>query len=191
MAASQGRKRDHGQVHAIGPRHSSLKQNRHSTYSSIDTSPPTADEPVPFGRKRKRRKADTAEAASRKSHPRPKKIAVNPIKNRIRDLRRQLQNVDIAANVRVGHERELANMEQELMKAEIEKEKNEMIKKYHMVRFFGEAPASTGSDGMLQQQRSRVIDCLRSKLTVYQKGRRPHAVSRRRRKLSRGAMIQL
>jgi len=73
----------------------------------------------------------------------PKKQAhassVNTIKKRIRDVTRRLERSEgLPANVRVEDERALAGYEQELAAAEAEKIRQKMIKKYHMVRFFGE-----------------------------------------------------
>jgi hypothetical protein len=64
--------------------------------------------------------------------------SVNAIKKRIRDVSRRLERADdLPANVRLDDERALAAYEQELAAAETEKNRQKMIKKYHMVRFFG------------------------------------------------------
>lgn len=64
--------------------------------------------------------------------------SVNTIKKRIRDVSRRLERSDsLPANVRVEDERALAAYEDELIAAEAEKVRQKMIKKYHMVRFFG------------------------------------------------------
>ncbi len=79
----------------------------------------------------------------RRIKPPPHKSAarttsVNAIKKRIRDVKRRLERLqDLPADVRVENERALAAYEQELVAAEEEKVKQKMIKKYHMVRFFG------------------------------------------------------
>lgn len=80
----------------------------------------------------------------RRSEPIYKKQAhassVNAIKKRIRDVTRKLERSDsLPANVRAEDERALAQYQQELADAEIEKIRNKMIKKYHMVRFFGKS----------------------------------------------------
>ena len=63
---------------------------------------------------------------------------VNPLKSKIRDVTRVLEHaVDLPAGVRVEKERELAGYRQDLDRALEEKRKQQMIKKYHMVRFFG------------------------------------------------------
>jgi hypothetical protein len=64
--------------------------------------------------------------------------SVNAIKKKIRDVTRKLERSDsLPANVRAEDERALAAYQQELADAEGEKIRNKMIKKYHMVRFFG------------------------------------------------------
>lgn len=64
--------------------------------------------------------------------------SVNAIKKRIRDVRRRLERADdLPANVRHEDERALAAYEQQLAEADAEKTRQKMIKKYHMVRFFG------------------------------------------------------
>jgi hypothetical protein len=64
--------------------------------------------------------------------------SVNTIKKRIRDVTRKLERAeDLPANVRVDDERALATYQQELAAADAEKTRQKMIKKYHMVRFFG------------------------------------------------------
>jgi len=69
--------------------------------------------------------------------------SVNAIKKRIRDVTRKLErSEDLPATVRVEDERALAAYQQELAVAEAEKVRQKMIKKYHMVRFFGTAVLS-------------------------------------------------
>ena len=71
--------------------------------------------------------------------PRPS-TAVNHIKHKIRDLRRTLERSEnLPADVRVEKERALAGYKLDLEKTEHEKKKQLMIKKYHMVRFFGQS----------------------------------------------------
>jgi hypothetical protein len=64
--------------------------------------------------------------------------SVNAIKKRIRDVTRRLDRSEsLPANVRIEDERALTAFQQELASAEAEKIRQKMIKKYHMVRFFG------------------------------------------------------
>jgi len=67
--------------------------------------------------------------------------AVNDIKKQMRNVRRRLEGLaNLPADVRREDERALASYEQELAAAEAEKIRQKMIKKYHMVRFFGMVP---------------------------------------------------
>jgi len=69
--------------------------------------------------------------------------SVNAIKKRIRDVTRKLERgEDLPANIRIEGERALAAYQQELEAAQAEKIRQKMIKKYHMVRFFGMAQNS-------------------------------------------------
>lgn len=64
--------------------------------------------------------------------------SVNAIKKRIRDVTRKLERSDnSSADKKLEDERALAAYQQELAAAEAEKTRQKMIKKYHMVRFFG------------------------------------------------------
>jgi rRNA-processing protein Efg1 len=64
--------------------------------------------------------------------------SVHAVKKRIRDVKRRLERCpNLPANVRVEDERALAVHEQELATALEEKNRQKMIKRYHMVRFFG------------------------------------------------------
>ncbi|KAL8760691.1 MAG: hypothetical protein Q9184_003138 [Pyrenodesmia sp. 2 TL-2023] len=65
-------------------------------------------------------------------------VSVNALKSKIRDVKRVLEHAQkLPLDVRIEKERALAGYNQDLEKAENEKEKQRMIKKYHMVRFFG------------------------------------------------------
>lgn len=64
--------------------------------------------------------------------------SVNAIKKRIRDVTRRLErSEDLPADVKLEDERALVAYQQELAAAEAENIRQKMIKKYHMVRFFG------------------------------------------------------
>jgi hypothetical protein len=64
--------------------------------------------------------------------------SVNTVKKKIRDVTRRLGHSDSqTATGRAEDERALAAYQQELEAAEHEKLRQKMIKKYHMVRFFG------------------------------------------------------
>ena len=59
------------------------------------------------------------------------------MKSQIYHLNRQLKQ-DLPADIRVEKERALAGYELDLEVAIEERKKQEMISKYHMVRFFGQ-----------------------------------------------------
>ena len=87
---------------------------------------------------------DAVRTEPRKPRGRPLDIsksaptAVNALKEKIRDLTRLLQRPEgLPADVRIEKERALAGYKQDLDAAYDEKAKQAMIKKYHMVRFFG------------------------------------------------------
>ena len=70
--------------------------------------------------------------------PATKSASVNQLKSKIRDLSRALEHSDhLPAGVRIEKERALAGYKQDVEKIQEDKRKNELIKKYHMVRFFG------------------------------------------------------
>jgi len=67
----------------------------------------------------------------------PHPTSVNPIKSKIRDVTRLLERSEnLPADVRIEKERALAGYKQDLEKATREKKRQQMITKYHMVRFF-------------------------------------------------------
>ena len=81
----------------------------------------------------KRRKPNDVIPSSTKPH------SINPLKSKIRDLTRALEHSDhLPPGVRIEKERALAGYKQDVETILKDKRKNELIKKYHMVRFFGE-----------------------------------------------------
>lgn len=69
--------------------------------------------------------------------------SINPIKSKIRDVTRLLERSEhLNAAIRIEKERALASFKQDLEQAQREKKKQQMIKKYHMVRFFERKRAS-------------------------------------------------
>jgi hypothetical protein len=67
------------------------------------------------------------------------KRSVNSLKTRRRDLKRLLEHAEkLPAGLRIEHERELAACKIQIDAAEEDARRSQMIKKYHMVRFFGE-----------------------------------------------------
>jgi len=88
----------------------------------------TMSQHVPRSRPPKRPRLDDA----------PSSTSVNHIKGKLRDVTRTLErSKNLPADIRVEKERALAGYKLDLEKAEREKRKQQMIKKYHMVRFFG------------------------------------------------------
>ena len=77
--------------------------------------------------------------------PSTKSASVNQLKSKIRDLTRALEHSEhLPAGVRIEKERALAGYKQDVEEIRKDKQKNELIKKYHMVRFFGgSCPALT------------------------------------------------
>lgn len=87
----------------------------------------------------------------------PSNHAINPLKSRIRDLKRLLAHKEnLPMDVRLNHERELVDCDRDLEAAEREKRKGEMIGKYHMVRFFDRQKATR----KLKQMRKKAKETL-------------------------------
>lgn len=101
-------------------------------------------DPLEYTRKKRKQKAfKDRPAFSGPAHRKEHKI--NPLKHRIRDLKRLLSKVeDMPADVRLAHERELAHLQrdlqveqEEVQKSEAKKDMYACYQKYKMVRFFG------------------------------------------------------
>jgi hypothetical protein len=96
--------------------------------------------------------------------------SVNAIKKRIRDVSRKLERTeDLPADVRAEDERALAAYQQELASAQAEKTRQKMIKKYHMVRFFGKSmnskPVAAAHKFLTERQKAtRLLKKLRKRL---------------------------
>ncbi|KAL9599359.1 MAG: hypothetical protein Q9219_003892 [cf. Caloplaca sp. 3 TL-2023] len=81
-----------------------------------------------------------------------KSVSVNALKSRIRDVTRVLEHAqDLPLHIRIEKERALAGYRQDLDKAQNDRDKQRMIKKYHMVRFF-ERQKATRSVKRLRNQ---------------------------------------
>lgn len=95
--------------------------------------PPTGQrKPTSKGAKKFRPQGSASHDASR---------SVSTLKKRRRDLRRLLEHSGkLPADVRVRYERELAACDADIEAASEHAERSRMIKKYHMVRFFGMSP---------------------------------------------------
>lgn len=96
--------------------------------------------------------------------------SVNAVKKRIRDVTRLLsRSEDLPADVRLDNERALAAYQQELAAADEEKIRQKMIKKYHMVRFFGKLGVGIGRHSSLtssaeKQKATRMLKKLKKQL---------------------------
>lgn len=98
--------------------------------------------------------------------------SVNALKSKIRDVKRVLEHArNLPLEVRIEKERALAGYRQDLEEAEHEKERQRMIKRYHMVRFFGRSqccssPSIPTSDMMCleRQKATRNLKKLRTQL---------------------------
>lgn len=121
---------------------------RHSS-----TMPPNRETEHRQKRKRHRSRPYPSENA------RPKKYAVNPLKSRIRDLDRQLSKMErLPADLRIAKERELAALKYELTETKRVKDRNAMVKKYHMVRFFDRRKAERRLKKLEKQLKEVDID---------------------------------
>lgn len=68
----------------------------------------------------------------------PPGLQVNKIKKRARDIERQFTNgVELPADRQRELERELAHCKRQIEGVEYSKQRNQMISRYHKVRFFG------------------------------------------------------
>lgn len=63
--------------------------------------------------------------------------SVNELKRRIRAVKRLLEKVDLSADARIVQERALSGYEKDLEDEMQRRERSQMIKKYHFVRFLG------------------------------------------------------
>lgn len=108
-------------------------------WESEDT--PTAQKSSPLGRssrpfKRSRHNLSNSEMQASDSASR---LSINRLKKKIRDTTRVLDHSDkLPAGVRIEKERALVGYQHDLEQAALKKRKQHMIKKYHMVRFFGQ-----------------------------------------------------
>jgi uncharacterized FlaG/YvyC family protein len=113
---------------------------------------PSRQEIVPGAKPPKKKPRKLGPQAPR---PPPSETSINAIKKRIRDVRRRLERLeDLPADIRVQDERDLAEMEQNLASLQEQKQRNKMIGKYHMVRFFERQKATR----MLKKLRKRVLE---------------------------------
>lgn len=63
--------------------------------------------------------------------------SINELKRRIRAVKRLLEKVDLPADARIVQERALSGYEKDLEDELQRRDRSQMIKKYHFVRFLG------------------------------------------------------
>lgn len=63
--------------------------------------------------------------------------SINELKRRIRAVKRLLEKVDLPADARIVQERALSGYEKDLEDEMQRRDRSQMIKKYHFVRFLG------------------------------------------------------
>lgn len=98
-----------------------------------------------FGSGGEEKKPKSARKYKDKFAPRPEKEypSINDLKKRIRDVKRLLNKKDLSADARILQERALAGYEQDLVDETARRERSQLIKKYHFVRFLGMWPSYT------------------------------------------------
>lgn len=84
-------------------------------------------------------KSTSTHKSKAQSTPRNEKEypSVNELKRRIRDVKRLLNKGTLPADARVVQERALAGYEQDLEDETTRRDRSQLIKKYHFVRFLG------------------------------------------------------
>ena len=103
----------------------------------------------------------TSHGIKRKKPAKSNLKSASGLRNRIRDLTRQLDRAQaLPANLRVDKERELAGYRGDLEKLEEQSHRRKIVGKYHMVRFFGIEPQSSS-----QQVHILILDLERQKAT--------------------------
>ncbi|KAL8723518.1 MAG: hypothetical protein Q9181_007269 [Wetmoreana brouardii] len=86
-------------------------------------------------------------------------VSVNALKSKIRDITRVLEHAqNLPMDVRIEKERALAGYRQDLEKANNQREKQRMIKKYHMVRFFERQKATRNLKKLRTRSASATVD---------------------------------
>ncbi|KAI4278221.1 MAG: hypothetical protein LQ337_001162 [Flavoplaca oasis] len=129
------------------------------------------------GRSQKKRKPKSSQSTSIHSNS----TSVNVLKSNIRSVSRVLEHAqDLPLDVRIEKERALAGYKQDLEKAQHEKERQRMIKKYHMVRFFGQSVRTNCFEAALidgsteRQKATRNLKKLRTRLSSLQHNSSEH-----------------
>lgn len=95
----------------------------------------------------------TQKQPSNKNSTGDKGLSINDLKRRIRDVKRLLTRAEnLSPEARIVQERALKGYERDLEQEQARRQRSEMIRKYHFVRFLGlSCPPSTsfllGGDG--------------------------------------------
>ncbi|KAL8812252.1 MAG: hypothetical protein Q9223_007337 [Gallowayella weberi] len=114
---------------------------------------------------------------------RPNTTSINALKSVIRNVSRVLDHdQNLPLDIRIEKERALAGYKQDLEKAQLEKERQRMIKKYHMVRFFGQyfAKGVRGPSSLMmfwdleRQKATRALKKLQTRLPSVERNSPQH-----------------
>ncbi|KAJ5574359.1 uncharacterized protein N7459_008786 [Penicillium hispanicum] len=84
--------------------------------------------------------------------------SVNELKKRIRDVKRLLNKTSLPADARILQERALAGYEQDLVEETARRERSQMIKKYHFVRFLDRKTATKQLNRLLRYEKEKDLD---------------------------------
>ncbi|KAJ5156220.1 hypothetical protein N7492_009023 [Penicillium capsulatum] len=84
--------------------------------------------------------------------------SVNELKKRIRDVKRLLNKKDLSADARIVQERALSGYEQDLAEETARRDRSQMIKKYHFVRFLDRKTASKELNRLLRREKEQSLD---------------------------------
>ena len=125
------RDRDHSRERSpVSQTHKDSKSYRDRSDRPTKRKHREASEDVPAPLKKKIQLA----VQNRKENDYP---SVNELKRRIRDVKRLLNREDLPADVRIIQERALSGYEKDLEDEMQRRDRSQMIKKYHFVRFLG------------------------------------------------------
>ncbi|CRG85731.1 rRNA-processing protein efg1 [Talaromyces islandicus] len=81
-------------------------------------------------------------------------LSINDLKRRIRGVKRLLGHADLSPEARIVQERALAGYEKDLKDETERRQRSEMIKRYHFVRFLDRKTATKELRRLTQQQKS-------------------------------------
>ncbi|BCR85324.1 Efg1 domain-containing protein [Aspergillus chevalieri] len=94
--------------------------------------------------------------------------SVNELKRRIRAVKRLLEKVDLSADARIVQERALSGYEKDLEDEMQRRERSQMIKKYHFVRFLDRKSATKDLKRLQRREKEttdqKALESLREKI---------------------------